>query len=101
MENHENIKLVTTKKSRNYLASEPNYYTSRFFSENLLAIEMKRKTQIVMNKPLDLGLSILDLSQIVMYECMSFGMIMWVQNEKKKQKKKQKKNCAIWIQKAL
>ena len=53
-----------------------------------------------MNKPLDLGLSILDLSQIVMYECMSFGIILLVQNEKKT-KKKQKKNCAIWIQKAL
>ena len=39
------IKLVTTNKSRNYLVSEPNYHTTRFFTENLLAIEM-RKTQI-------------------------------------------------------
>ena len=34
------IKLVTTNKNRNYLVSEPNYHTTRFFTENLLAIEM-------------------------------------------------------------
>ena len=37
-----------------------------FFTEDLLAIEM-RKTQILMNKPVYLGLSILDLGKIVMY----------------------------------
>ena len=46
---HKNIKLVTTEK-RNYLVSEPNYHTTKFCTENLLAIEM-RKTQILMNKP--------------------------------------------------
>ena len=35
--------------------------------KNLLAIEM-RKTHIIMNKPVYLGLSILDLSKTVMYE---------------------------------
>ena len=62
-----NIKLVTTERRRNYLVSEPNYHTTKFFTENLLAIEM-RKTQILMNKPVYLGLSILDLSKTVMYE---------------------------------
>ena len=47
--------------------SEPNYHTTKFFTENLLAIEM-RKTQILINKPGYLGLSILDLSKIIMYE---------------------------------
>ena len=61
---HRNIKLVTTEKGRNYLVSEPNYHTVKFFTENLLAAEM-RKT---MNKPVYLGLSILDLSKTVMYE---------------------------------
>ena len=42
---HRNIKLVTTEKRRNYLASEPNYHTTKFFTENVLAREM-RKTQI-------------------------------------------------------
>ena len=34
-----NIKLVTTERRRNYLESEPNYHTTKFFTENLLAIE--------------------------------------------------------------
>ena len=47
--------------------SESNYDATKFFTENLLAIEMK-KTQIYMNKPLYLGLSILELSKISMCE---------------------------------
>ena len=59
--------LVTTEKRRNYLLSEPNYQSTKFFSENLLAIETK-KPHIFMIKPVYLGLSILELSKIVMYE---------------------------------
>ena len=40
---HRNIKLVTTGTRRNYLVSEPNYHTTKFFSENSLAIEKKQK----------------------------------------------------------
>ena len=36
------IELVTTERRRNYLVSEPNYHTTKFFTENLLAIEMKK-----------------------------------------------------------
>ena len=64
---HRNIKLVTAERIRNYLVSEPNYHTTKFFTENLLAIEM-RKTQLSMNKCVYLGLSILGLSKNVMYE---------------------------------
>ena len=64
---HRNITLVTTERRRNYLVSEPNYHTTKFFTENLLATEME-KTQILMNKPVYLGLSILDLNKTVMYE---------------------------------
>ena len=64
---HRDIKLVTTGKRRKYLTSESNFPTTIFFSENLLAIEM-RKTQILMNKPIYLGLSILELNTIAMYE---------------------------------
>ena len=67
VKNHGNIKFVTTEWRRNYLVSQPNYHTKKFFTVNSLAIEM-RKTQIIMNKPVFLGLSILDLSKIVMYE---------------------------------
>ena len=48
------IKLVITDKRRNQLVSEPNYHTKKWFSENLLAIEMK-KTKVKMNKPVYLG----------------------------------------------
>ena len=56
--NHRDIKLVTTDKKRNKLVSEPNYHTTKLFSENLLATEMK-KTKVKMNKPVYLGMSIL------------------------------------------
>ena len=63
---HGDIKLVTTER-RNYLVSEPNYHTTKFFTEYLLAIEMK-KMQIIVNTPVYLGLSILELSKRLMYE---------------------------------
>ena len=47
--------------------SEPNYHTTKFFTENLLAIEMN-KTETFMNKPIYLELSILELSKILMCE---------------------------------
>ena len=36
---HRNIKLVITDKRRTQLSSEPNYHTTKYFSENLLANE--------------------------------------------------------------
>ena len=47
--NHTDIKLVTTDEKRNKLVSEPNYHTAKYFSKNLLAIEMK-KTKVKMNR---------------------------------------------------
>ena len=67
MRKHRDIKLVTTEAKGNYLVSESNHHTSKFFSENLLAIEM-RKTQILMNKPVYIGRSILELSKIAVHE---------------------------------
>ena len=64
---HRDIKLVTTDKRRNQLVCEPNYYAIKCFSENLVAIEMK-KTKVKKNKPIYLGLSILEISKILMYE---------------------------------
>ena len=49
------IKLVTTDKGRNQLVSEPNYYAIKSFS-------------VKMNKPVYLGLSILEISKTLMYE---------------------------------
>ena len=64
---HRDIELVTIDKRRNRLASEPNYHTTKWFSENLLATEMK-KTKVKMNKPIYLALSILEISKILMYK---------------------------------
>ena len=64
---HRYIKLVPTVRRRNYLVSERNYHTTKFFSENLLATEM-RKNEILMNKPVYLGPSILKLSKALVYE---------------------------------
>ena len=64
---HSDIKLVTTEEKRIKLVSEPNYQTSKRFSEYLLAIETK-KTKVKVNSPLYLGISILDISKTLMYE---------------------------------
>ena len=41
-ENIEILNFPHQKKRRNYLVSEPNYHTTKFFTENLLAMEMKK-----------------------------------------------------------
>ena len=64
---HRDIKLVTTDKKRSKLVSEPNYHTMNLISENLSILEMK-KIKVKMNKPIYLGLSILEISKILMYE---------------------------------
>ena len=85
--NHRDIKLVTANERRKKLVSEPNYHTTKYFSENLLAIEMKKK-RVVLNKPIYLGQTILDISKTLMYD---FGMIILSQSITTKQ------NYAIWI----
>ena len=65
---HRDIKLVTTDKRRSKLVSEPNFHTINLISEfNLSIIEMK-KTKVKKNKPIYLGLSILEISKTLMYE---------------------------------
>ena len=64
---YRDIKSVTTDKRRSKLVSEPNYHTINCISENLSIIELKR-TKVKMNKPIYLGLSILEISKILMYE---------------------------------
>ena len=44
---HRDIKLVTLNERRNELVSEPNDDTTKYFSENVLAIEM-RKTKVIL-----------------------------------------------------
>ena len=58
---HGDVKLVIIEARRNYLLSEQNYLKITFFSENLLAMRNK-KTQIFINEPVYLGLSILEIN---------------------------------------
>ena len=64
---HRDIKLVTTNKKRNKLVSEPNYHTINYISEDLSIIEMN-KAKVKMNKPIYLGLSMLEISKLLTHE---------------------------------
>ena len=46
---HKDIELVTTERRRNYLVSGPNSQTIKFFTEHLLAIEMKKQKYLRIN----------------------------------------------------
>ena len=59
---YRDIKLVTTDEKRSKLVSKLNYHTTNYFSENLLAIEMK-KIKAKMNKSVYLELSVLEISK--------------------------------------
>ena len=64
---HRDIKFVTPNKRRSKLVSEPSYHTINYISEDLSIFAMN-KTKVKMNKPIYLGLSILEISKILMYE---------------------------------
>ena len=64
---HRDINPVTSDKRRKRLVSEPNSHSHKRFSDHLMAKEMK-KTSAQMSKPLYLGMSILDISKILIYE---------------------------------
>ena len=60
MENIRNrrvVKLVVKEERRKKLVSEPNYDSCRQFSNDLMAIQM-RKTEVLMDKPIAVGQAI-------------------------------------------
>ena len=65
--NRVNIKLVDTGEQFKKLVAKPNYESRKIFNENLVSVHMK-KTSLTMNKPVYLGMSILDLSKTVMFD---------------------------------
>ena len=48
---HRDIELVRTERRRNYLLFRTKLSYCKIFKEKLLAIEMKKKTEILTNKP--------------------------------------------------
>ena len=65
--NHRDLKLVVTQQRRKKLVCEPNYESCKLFTEDLMAIEM-RKTLVLMDKPIPVGQAILDINKTLMYE---------------------------------
>jgi len=65
--NRADIRLRTDDKSAEKLVLKPNYERTTIFTENLVAVHMK-KTELVFNKPVYLGMSILDISKTLMYD---------------------------------
>ena len=65
--NHRDIKLVTNNEKRKKLVSEPNYHSTKHFSEDLMAIEM-RTIKVIIISPYILTKQILDISKTLMYE---------------------------------
>ena len=67
IKNRVNVKLVNTEEKARKLIAKPNYKSCKIFSENLISVHMK-KTSLLMNKPIYLGMCILDLSKTIMYD---------------------------------
>ena len=65
--NRVDIKLITNEKEAKKLISKPNFHHRTIFTENLIAVHMK-KTKVYYNKPIYLGMCILDLSKTLMYD---------------------------------
>ncbi len=67
VKNRVNVKLVMTKEALNKLVKKSNYVRVNVFHENLVAVHME-KSVIKLNKPIYVGMSILDLSKTLMYD---------------------------------
>ena len=66
--NRVNVKLVNTEERLKKLTAKPNLKSPpKIFSENLASVHLK-KTSLTMNKPVYLGMCILDLSKTIMYD---------------------------------
>ena len=65
--NRVNVQLVTSREKFKKLVAKPNFRSRKIFNENLVSVHMK-KTSLTMNKPVYLGMCILDLSKIIMYD---------------------------------
>ena len=65
--NRVDIRLITNEKEAKKLISKPNFHHRTIFTENLIAVHMK-KTKVYYNKPIYLGMCVLDLSKTLMYD---------------------------------
>ena len=61
------VELVNTPKRLRKLCAKPNFQNFKIFNEDLVAVNLK-KVNIVLNRPIYAGFSILDISKTFMYE---------------------------------
>ena len=61
------IILVTDEKKLDKLTSKPTYMSSKIFNENLMAVHKVKET-LTLNRPAYVGMCILDLSKMLMYD---------------------------------
>ena len=61
------IRLISNENEAKKLISKPNFEHRTIFSDNLIAVHMK-KTKMYYNKPIYLGMCILDISKTLMYD---------------------------------
>ena len=61
------VRLVTNEKKLDKLTSKPTYVSSKIFNENLMAVHKVKKT-LTLNRPAYVGMCILDLSKMLMYD---------------------------------
>ena len=61
------VRLVTNEKKLDKLTSKPSYVSSKIFNENLMAVHKVKET-LTLNRPAYLGMCILDLSKMLMYD---------------------------------
>ena len=68
--NHADVKLLT-KWDKRYgaeaMIAKPNFLSRSVFAENLIAVEL-RKLEVKFNKPIYVGICILDISKVCLYE---------------------------------
>ena len=61
------VQLVTNERKLLKLTSKPSYVSSKIFNENLVAVH-KIKEALTLNRPVYVGICILDLSKTLMYD---------------------------------
>ena len=67
IKNGVDIRLISSDKVAQNLAAKPNFDRCTIFDKNLIAVHMKN-TKLYFNKPVCLGMRILDLSKSLMYD---------------------------------
>ena len=62
-----NVKFVNNKKDFLKYTSRPTYVNQKLFNKNFAAIH-EIKTVLILNKPIYVGFTVLDLSKLLMYD---------------------------------